>query len=196
MLSATHQAREQVVRGQVLERGEPLAQRAHLVDGQGSALRVEAGDRLPYGEVARGLGLRPCEVAGEEPIRGPFADPRQRRQRGLDLVVRKGAEAGEVEVAARETDDVVGLAAGEAEGSQLLGLRAGQPHARREGIRVLGPDAEALDEAIPDREGGVQRDLLGGDRRDEALERLDGNRRRPRSSSTSADSVDSLVAKP
>src|SRR5262245_16283793 len=42
---------------------------------------------------------------------------------------------------------------------------------------MLGADAEALDQPVADRERGVERDLLSGDRRDDALERLDGDRR-------------------
>ena len=42
---------------------------------------------------------------------------------------------------------------------------------------MLGADAEALDQAVANRERGVERDLLRRDRRDEALERLDGDRR-------------------
>ena len=65
----------------------------------------------------------------------------------------------------------------EAEREELVRLGRDQPLARREGVRVLGTDAEALDQPVADREGGMERDLLRGDRRDEALERLDGDRR-------------------
>ena len=122
MLSATREAREQVVRAQVLERGEALAQGAHLVDRQGPAFAVEAGDRLPDSEVARRPGPGPREVAGEEPVGSPLADSRQRSQRVLDLVVGQSSEAAEVEIAAREADGVFGLAAREAEGCQLVGF--------------------------------------------------------------------------
>src|SRR5947208_1605459 len=63
MLRLTHEAGEQVVRAQVLERGEALAEGAHVVDRQSPALAVEAGDSFPDGEVARGPGPRRREAA-------------------------------------------------------------------------------------------------------------------------------------
>src|SRR5207247_6705869 len=42
----------------------------------------------------------------------------------------------------------------------------------RKRVRLADAAAEALDHAVPDREGGVQRDLLRGDRGHEGLERV------------------------
>ena len=178
MLGAAEQAGEEVVRGQVLERVEALAERAHLVGRQVAAFAVEARDRLAHAEVARRPGAGPREVAGEEPVGRPLADPRQRGQRGLDLVVGQAARARPRSRSLRARPiDVLGLAAREAERDSSSGSARGQPLARRERVGVLGADAEALDQPVANREGGVERDLLRGDRRDEALERLDRDRR-------------------
>ena len=87
------QPAEQVVRRQVLERFEALADHSHLVGRQVSALTIEARDGLAQAEVAGGPRLRPREVAGEEPVRCPLADPREGRESALDLVVRTAARA-------------------------------------------------------------------------------------------------------
>jgi hypothetical protein len=165
------------MRRQVLERGEALADRPYLLGRQVSALAIEARDRLAHAEIAGRPRLRAAEVAGEEPVRRPLADAGQGRQLRLHLVVGQHREREEVEVAAREADDVVRLAPREAECRQLVGLGQGEAFPRRKCVRVLGANPVALDQAVANRERGVERDLLGGDRGDEALERLDGDRR-------------------
>src|SRR5205085_1929132 len=65
---------EEVVRGQVLERGEAGAEHAHLLDRGQRAVTIERGYGLAQSEVARGPGVRPGEVAGEEPVGRPFAE--------------------------------------------------------------------------------------------------------------------------
>ena len=135
-------------------------------------------------------------MAGEEPVRRPLADPGQRGEGRLDLVVGQERERAQVEVAARQPGRVLGLPMREAEREELVRLGRGQPLARREGVRVLGTDAEALDQPVADREGGMERDLLGGDRRDEALEGSTAiGGRSPRSSSTRPASTGSVAAK-
>ena len=116
-------------------------------------------------------------MAGEKPVGRPLADPGQRGQCCFDLVVGQKRERIQVEVAAREAGRVLGLTMGEAERMELVRLGRGQPLARRERVGVVGADAEALDQTVANRERGVERDLLRGDRRDEALEGLDGDRR-------------------
>jgi hypothetical protein len=116
-------------------------------------------------------------VAGEKPVGRPLADPRQRSQCRFDFFVRQQRDRVQVEVAARQAGRVLGLAMREAEREELVRLGRSQPFARRERVGVLGADAEAVDQTVANRERGVERDLLGGDRRDEALEGLDGDRR-------------------
>jgi hypothetical protein len=48
---------------------------------------------------------------------------------------------------------------------------------RREGVGLPHLPPEALDQPVADRERGEERDLLGGDRGDERLERVRGERR-------------------
>src|SRR5262249_23475942 len=57
--------------GQVLERVEAVAERAHLGGGQVTPLTIEPGDGLAQAEVAGRPGAWPSEVAGEVPVRGP-----------------------------------------------------------------------------------------------------------------------------
>ena len=111
-------------------------------------------------------------MAREEPVGRPDAKAADRRDPRLHLVVRKGGELGEVELCPGDADHVLGLAPREAEREQLVLLRASHAFARRERVRVLGPLAVALDEAVADRERREQRDLLRGDRPDEHLERI------------------------
>ena len=93
------------------------------------------------------------------------------------------ASAVEVEVGPGETDHVLGLAAREAERDELVLRRARDTLARRKRVGVLGPLAEALDQAVADRERAksetccavieVTSDLerVGRERRPEAGER-------------------------
>ena len=177
MLCVAQQAGEQVMRRQVLEGGEAFADRPYLLGRQVSALAVEARDGLAHGEVAGGPRLGTAEVAGEEPVRRPLADAGQGRELRLDLVVRQSGQRRQVEATAREADDVRRLSPRETERCQLAGLRERQALSGRKRVRVLNADAEALDQPVANRERGAQGDLLGGDRGDEALEGLYGDRR-------------------
>src|SRR5262245_4416508 len=107
MLSVAGQAGEEVVRGQVLERVETVADCTDVVRRERPAVAVETLDRLADAEVARGPGSRAREVPRQEPVGGPLADPGQFCERRLDLLVGKEREACEVEVAACETDHVL-----------------------------------------------------------------------------------------
>ena len=78
-------------------------------------------------------------------------------------------ERVEVEVAAGEARHVLGLPGREADLADLALGRLRDPLPGREGPRLPVPDAEALDQAGANREGGVERDLLRGDRGDEHL---------------------------
>ena len=83
-ISARHpRAREQELRGQVLERREPLAHASDLLDRERATGSVERRDRLSHAEVARGPCVRTREMAREEPVRGPAAEPADRRQRAI-----------------------------------------------------------------------------------------------------------------
>src|SRR6188508_715338 len=164
-------AREQVVRRQVAEAGETIARGPRVL------LAVEVKDGLAQAEVARGPRVRPREVAGEEPVSGPLSDPGQRREGGLHLVVRKGGETDEVEIAPRNPDRVVGLPAREAERDDLHRLGERDALSGREGIGGPGLRAEGLDEAVADGKGRAQRDLLRGYGGDEGLVRVRRERR-------------------
>src|SRR5437868_5230671 len=160
-------AGQEVMGGQVLERCEPRADRAHV-----RVRTIERGDRFPQTEVAPRPRLRPREMAGEEPLSRPLADPALGDELCLHVVVGQERETPEVELAPRESDDVLGLPPREAEPDELLLLHEGEPLARRERVRVAGALAERGDQPVPDREGGEERDLLRADRRDEGLERV------------------------
>ena len=84
--------------------------------------------------------------------------------------VRKSGERIEVEIAAGEPEDVTRLAAGEPECDQLVLVCACESLRGRERVGVPGLHAEPCDQAIADGEGCEERDLLGGDGRDERLE--------------------------
>ncbi|HSO01546.1 MAG TPA: hypothetical protein VLS46_03370 [Gaiellaceae bacterium] len=121
--------------------------------------------------------MRPREVAGEEPVRGPLPQAANRHEPRRHLLVGQALELAEVEVAAGEAEHVLGLARREAGGEQLVHGRGGDALALREGVRVLERHAVALDEPAPDRGRRLERDLLGGDRGDEGLERVRLQRR-------------------
>src|SRR4029078_1999206 len=99
------------------------------------------------------------------------------------LLVRQPSEPVEVEIRAREPDHVLGLAAREPERDEFWVLRPCNSLACGELVRELGPLAVALDEAVANREGGEEGDLLGRDRRDETLARI----RRERGTGTRAE---------
>src|SRR5947208_266160 len=98
-------AGQQIVGGQVLEGSEPCADRAHVL-----IRTIERGDGLAQSEVAPRPGLRPREVAREEPVGGPLAEAALRDELRLHLLVRQTGERGEVEVAPGEAEDVLRLA--------------------------------------------------------------------------------------
>ena len=80
------------MRGEVLVRAEPR--------GEGSKVghvTIERGHRLPQSQVAGRPGVRPREVAREEPVDRPFADSGQRREPSSHFVVRQPAKRAEVE---------------------------------------------------------------------------------------------------
>ena len=108
-------------------------------------------------------------MAGQEPVRRPLAEPTQCSQRRLHLVVGKRTQPVEVDVGTCDSDHVLGLAAGEAEGGQLLLAGTRHPLARRERVGVHAAHSEPLDHPVSDREGGEQRHLLRRDRADDRL---------------------------
>src|SRR5262249_60494798 len=81
------------------------------------------------------------------------------------------------EVGAGGPDHVLGLWRREAERDELALLGGGDPPAGREREGAAGRLAEAGDQPRADREGREERDLLRGDRGDEALERVGRERR-------------------
>src|SRR4051812_48132766 len=122
--------------------------------------------------------MRATQIAGEKPVGSPLAEPAQRRQPSLDLVVGEERQRGQVEVGAREPDRVLGLAPREAEREELL-LRGGrEPLPGRERPDPAHLLAEPLDEPVADGDGRIERDLLCRDRADEHLERI-GREGRP-----------------
>src|SRR6185437_5614682 len=102
--SGSQELCEQVVRGQVLEGLEARA------GGADVDVTIERAHGLAQGEVARRPGVGTAEIAGEEPVRGPLAEPAQRGQPGLDLVFGQERQAFETEVGASEPDHVLRLA--------------------------------------------------------------------------------------
>lgn len=146
---------------------------------EGARIRdsVELEDGFAEAEVARRPGFRAGEVAGEEPVGRPLADSGKRDEGGLHLLVGQERERVEVELRAREADDVLGLPTGEAERGKLGGLRVRQAAARRESMGAPVAAPEGLDQTVADREGSAKRDLLGRDRGDERLERVGRKRR-------------------
>src|SRR3954470_23818484 len=154
---------EQVVRRQVLERLEPMSCGALV------GIAVEVRDGLAQADVADRPRARTREMTREEPLRRPLADAAQLDEARLHLFVGKRGEPVEIDGGAREADDVLRLAAREAEGHapRLFGSR--DALARRERPDAAGGNAEGADEPAADRERRVQRDLLRRDRRHERL---------------------------
>ena len=120
--------------------------------------------------------MRAGEMAGEKPVGGPLAEPRQRRQRGGDLLVgeERRARRGRAR-SARAPSTYAALLREKPSPSKSARSADADPLARRELPRDVVPDAEARDEAGADRGRGAQRDLLRRDRDDERLERLAGS---------------------
>jgi len=116
-------------------------------------------------------------MAREKPVGRPLAEPADRDDPLLHLLVGEESQRVEVEVGAREPDDVLGLAAGETEREQPFLRRERDAFAGRERPRAADRLAEALDETIADRNSREERDLLRGDRGDERLERVGRERR-------------------
>src|SRR5438132_6504928 len=166
------EACQQVVGGQVLEGSESSADRAHV-----RVRTIERGDRLAQSEVAPRPGLRAREMPGQEPVRRPLPEAALGDEPRLHLIVRKEAERIEIELAARGADDVLGLAAREADRNELRFAGEREPLTGRERIRVLTAAAEGGDEPVADRKRSEQRHLLRTDRRDERLERIGRKRR-------------------
>src|SRR3954467_584559 len=167
------------MRGQILEGIEAFARRADV------DVTIEPAHGLAQGEVSGRPGTRPAEVAREEPVRRPLAEPTQRGQLRLHLVVGEDGQRREVEVGAREPDHVLGLAPRETEREELLRRRCGKPLTRRElpdpadALAPPGnppPRAAAPPNPPPERfgDGGgrKERALLPRDRPYEHLERI------------------------
>ena len=119
--------------GQVLERVEALGEGTKV-----GHVTIERSDCLPQSQVARRPGVRPRKVAGEKPVGRPLAEPADRDEPRRYLLVWKPGERVEIEVAAREADDVLRLAGREADADQLLLGRLRDPFACRESVGELG----------------------------------------------------------
>src|SRR4029078_10924396 len=76
---------------------------------------IERRDRLAHAEVTGRPRVWPGEMAREEPVRSPLAEPAHAGDPRLDLVVGQPGQCVEVEIRPREADHVLGLAPGEAE---------------------------------------------------------------------------------
>ena len=120
------------MRREVLEGVESRAELVHIDT-------VETLGRLAEREVADGPRAWPGEMASEEPLRRPWAEPAERRDPRADLVVVELCQAVEVEVAAREADRVLGLQPREPDLEQLFLPGPGDAFARRERPRVAEP---------------------------------------------------------
>src|SRR4051812_27881125 len=170
--SLVAKSEQEEVGAQVLERVEPGTRGTDV-----RLVRVEREHSLAQAEVTRRPGVRPRQVAREEPVGAPFSEPAQRGQARFHLVVRQDAERVEIDVRARDAENILGLPAREAERGQLFLACACDTFARRKRVCELRAFAEALDEPAPNRERGVERHLLRGDRRYERFERIRRERR-------------------
>jgi len=176
---------------EVLEGVEALAEGADV-----SCFEVERDDGLAQREVAGRPGARAREVAGEEPVGRPFAEAANGHEPGLHLVVGKTGQPLELDRACGQAEDVLGLAPREAEHDEVFLAGAPEPLRGRERVRLADAAPVALDQAVADREGCVERDLLGGDRGDEGLERVGGERRPEAGKSAGQPSQDGVLASP
>ena len=172
--SRHREAGQEVVGGEILERVEARSELVHVGT-------VEEIDRLPQREVAGGPGASGARGGARGTTRPSTAPiPRQGDEAGAHLVVGELVRARRGRVGERASPITYSaFLAREAQRDELrarCGLR--DPLARRERPGATGRVAEALDEAAADRERRAQRDLLRGDRGDEALERV-GRERRP-----------------
>src|SRR5436190_14080133 len=166
------EAGEEVVGGEVLKWVEAGADCADV-----GIWTIERRDRLPQSEVAPRPRPRTCEMAREVPVGGPFTDAALRHELRLHLVVRQQRERVEVELAPREREDVLGLAAREADGYELGVSGERNALARRERVRLCREGAELDDEPVAHCERREERHLLRRAGRDEGLEWIDGERR-------------------
>ena len=90
-----------------------------LLDRERATGSVERRDSLAQAEVTRRPRVRPGEMAREEPVRGPAAEPSNGRDGSDHLIVVESGECVEVEVGVRELEHVLGLRAREAEHGEV-----------------------------------------------------------------------------
>src|SRR5262249_56341445 len=83
--SCVAEGEKEVVGAQVLEWMEAGRRGADV-----AGLRVKGEHSLAQAEVAGGPGVRTSEVAGEEPVGAPFADPAEGSEAGLQRLLRRG----------------------------------------------------------------------------------------------------------
>ena len=88
MRAGVREAGEEVVGAQVLEWVEAGRESTNV-----GHVTIERGHRLPQSQVAGGPGVRPREVAGEEPVRRPLAEPAERDEPGGHLLVGQRCES-------------------------------------------------------------------------------------------------------
>src|SRR5581483_7997247 len=100
-------AGQQVVRGQVLERREGHPERSNLLDRDVVAATIEERYRPAQAKVAGGPRLGTAEVTREVPVGGPLAEAADGGQAALHLVVRQQRELLQVEVGARDAEQVL-----------------------------------------------------------------------------------------
>jgi len=122
---------------EILERIEAGTELGHLDT-------VEVPGSLAQHQVARGPRSRAGEVACEEPLRRPGAEPALPGDALSDLVVVQSCERSKVELASGEANGVLGLAVGEANREELVLVRSGDALACRERPRAADPDTDAL----------------------------------------------------
>src|SRR6266576_6731994 len=132
--------------GEVLERVEALARLPNIES------TIKIGDRLAQGQVSPRPCVRAGQVTREKPVGTPLAEPAQLDEARLHLVVGELRERAEVEVGAREPNDVLRLAAREAERDELLLGGRCDPLPCGEGPRLAELLAEPLDQPVANRE--------------------------------------------
>ncbi|HZC30664.1 MAG TPA: hypothetical protein VE261_04040, partial [Gaiellaceae bacterium] len=133
------------------------------------------------GALYRAVGGREVRIAAGDgsavevdPLDAETAD---RDEPCLHFFIWKQGQSREIDLRAREADDVLRLPAREAERDEFVRGRECDPLAARERPHATDRLAQPLDEPAPDRDCGEEGDLLGGDRRDERLERVGRERR-------------------
>src|SRR5205823_12873943 len=153
---------------------EGLESRARRADID---VTIERAHRLAQREVARRPGTRTPEMAREKPVGRPLAEAADGDDPLLHVFVREESKPGQVEVGAREPDDVLGLAPREPERDELLLGRRRYALSARKGPDATDRLSQPLDEPVADRDRRIERDLLRGDRGEQRLERVWGERR-------------------